>query len=229
VNFLASRLLRRLCLLVILFCVGYLAMQGIRHTPWFKQRLFTRLLTGEYQQQLHAAVTLAQLGAQEQLLAGLKAESATARELARRSLEFLWFNAAGDEAYQLLQAAYQTAEQGAHEAALAILDRLVEKFPRFAEGWNRRAAVLWELGRHAESLADCERALALNPNHYGAWQGIGICRLQQGDVSEACRCLRAALQIAPHDEATRQSLQQCEELLRVYPHPDQGRKEADLL
>ena len=57
-------------------------------------------------------------------------------------------------------------------------------------------------------------ALELNPNHYGAWQGMGVCRIKLGDIREACRCLRAALKILPYDEPTRNALKNCEELLR---------------
>ena len=78
-------------------------------------------------------------------------------------------------------------------------------------------------------MADCRRALALNPQHYGAWQGIGICHLNMGDVEEACRSLRSALKIIPHDPATRQSLRECEELLRTYsPQEPDGRSELFL-
>jgi len=42
---------------------------------------------------------------------------------------------------------------------------------------------------------------------------MGICRLHLGEISEACRCLRAALKILPHDEPTQEALRKCEELL----------------
>ena len=138
--------------------------------------------------------------------------------------EYLWFNTAGDKAYKLLQEAYQAAEADENEKALEVLDRLTRQFPKFAEGWNRRAAVYWQMGQWAKSRADCERALALNPYHYGAWQGLGLARLQEGDVAEACRCLSAALRILPHDPATREALQRCEELRRSRPAPEPSAK-----
>ena len=139
------------------------------------------------------------------------------RVVARKALEFMWFNAAGEEAYHLTERAYKAAEKAEYKDALQLLNLLVEKFPTFAEGYNRRASVYWELGEYAKSIADSEQALKLNPNHYGAWQGIGVCRLKMGDVAEACRCLRAALKIVPYDSVTLQSLQRCEALLREKP------------
>jgi len=137
--------------------------------------------------------------------------------VARKALEFMWFNAAGDKAYHLTEQAYRAAEEAEFQKALGLLNNLVEKYPTFAEAYNRRAAVYWEMGEYRKSIADSEQALKLNPNHYGAWQGIGVCRLKLGDVSEACRCLRAALKILPYDALTRQSLERCEELLREHP------------
>ena len=64
-----------------------------------------------------------------------------------------------------------------------------------------------------------EEAVRLNPNHFGAWQGIGLAQLELGQIDGACRSLRQALKIIPFDETTRRSLHHCEELLRLYPHP----------
>ena len=112
---------------------------------------------------------------------------------------------------------------------LLLLDQVVEKYPTFAEGWNRRASVYWQMGEYGKSIADSRQTLILNPNHYGAWQGIGICRLKTGDVAEACRCLRAALKIVPYDEATRNSLERCEGLLRRSPQPTGKSQPMDLI
>ena len=214
-----ARLLRYAYLLLVAVCGAYLGLHIVRQTGWYKDRLYHILVTGGAKEQLHAASALAQLNAQEHLLRAMKAEAPAVHDLARRALEHLWFNAAGDEAYQLTQAAYKAAGEEKFDDALSILNRLTSKYPKFAEGWNRRASVYWQMGDWEKSIADCERTLALNPNHYGAWQGIGICHLQLGNVAEACRSLRAALRIAPHDAPTRNSLHRCEELLRMYPNP----------
>jgi tetratricopeptide (TPR) repeat protein len=222
-------LLRWSYLALVIFCAVYLAMEWISHTDWYKDRIYHQLLTGSPQQQLRAASSLARLDGQAQLLEGLKTEIPAVRELARRALEHIWFNCAGDEAYELIEAAFQASEKEDYPTALTILNRLVGKYPRFAEGWNRRASVYWHLSQYEKSIADSEHTLALNPNHYGAWQGIGVCRLQLGDIAEACRCLRAALKIIPYDEKTRDSLERCEELLRLFPHPTKKKKEIDLI
>ena len=212
-----SRACYRLYLPLAVLCAWYLAIRLVQHSAWNKQRLFHRLVCGNEQQQLEAASALAQYGAQEQLLAGIKSEAPLVRDLARRALDYVWFRAAGPTALHQLEDAFEAAQKENLETALKLLDEVVEKYPDFAEGWNRRASVYWQMGQYEKSAADCQRAIVLNPNHYGAWQGIGVCRLKMGNVAEACRCLRAALQIIPHDETTRHCLQECEELLRALP------------
>ena len=224
-----AKLLRWAYVGLVGFCSAYLAMHLVRQTDWYKDRIYQQLLAGTPRQQFRAASTLARLGSETHLLAALKVEAPTVHELARRALEYLWFNAAGEEAFEMIQAAHKAGEKDNLQEALAILDRLVTKFPKYAEGWNRRAAIYWQIGRYEQSLRDCERALVLNAHHYGAWQGIGICYLQMGDLAVACRSLRAALRIAPHDESAQRCLRRCEALLRIYPHPLKQRKTMDLI
>jgi tetratricopeptide (TPR) repeat protein len=206
-----------------------ITLHWVRQTNWHKERLYRQLLSGNPRQQLRAASALAHLRAESYLLTALKSDTPAVRDLGRRALEHVWFNSGGPEAYDLTQAAFHAVEREDFQQALNILNRLIREFPNFAEGWNRRASVYWQMGQYEKSMQDCEKALFLNPNHYGAWQGIGICQLQMGEISEACRSLRAALKIIPYDGATRRSLQQCEELLRVFPHPSKKVKTIDLI
>jgi tetratricopeptide (TPR) repeat protein len=217
------------CLLVLAFCGAYLAFRLTQHSSWYKGRLYHRLVCCAASPQIRAASALACLGAQDQLLAGLKSDVPSVRELARRGLEYVWFSSAGSGAYHLVEAAYQATEAADYPKALKLLNQLTEQHPRFAEGFNRRAAIYWKLGDYEKSIADSQTALALNPNHYGAWQGLGLCRLQLGEVAAACRCLRAALEIAPYDEGTRSCLTKCEDLLRALPKAVSRAKTSDLI
>lgn len=206
--------LRWTLITAVIGCTAHFSVQRFFHSSLFKNWLYQRLLTGNEKQQLRAASALVYVHAEKQLLAGLKVQAQKPRELARRALEFSWFAAAGEPAQKQLEAALSAAEEQSYQEALEILNKLTSRHPTFAEAWNQRGALFWKLGRYEESILDCERALVLNPNHYGAWQGLGICKLKLGELSDACRCLRAALEILPHDTATRDALDKCEELLR---------------
>ena len=222
-------LLRRCGLLALAFGLAHLLLQAGQQTSWFKERMGRLLLTGDTNQQASAAAMLARVGGEEQLLRGLQAEDPAIHELARRALDHLWFTSAGDEAYQQMASAYQAAEREDFKQALVLLNRLIARYPQYAEAWNRRGAVHSQMGQYEASKADCQRALALNPHHYSAWQGLGVCHLQLGDLAEACRSLRAALKIVPHDATTKQTLRQCEGLLRRYAPNERRRSGTDLI
>lgn len=210
------------------FCAAYLSIYVGQRTQWYKDHLYRKLVKGDSLEQIRAASALVQFGGEEQLLQAVKCPEPGARSAARKALEFLWFNSAGSDALHNLEDAIKAADEANYDRALAILDRIIAKHPDYAEAYNRRASVYWEKEDFEQSISDSEQALKLNPNHYGAWQGIGVCRLKQGEVAEACRCLRKALKIVPYDETTRRSLKRCEELLRVYPAPGARVRQFDM-
>jgi tetratricopeptide (TPR) repeat protein len=222
-------LARWVAILVVSFVTAFGLMHFGRRTAAFKDHLYHQILTGDENQKLHAASVLAEVGGESQLLLALRQEEAEINTMARRGLEHLWFYESGQEAYQMMRAACEAEEAEDHQKALRTLDRLTRKYPRYAEGWNRRAAVFWKLGEFEKSRRDCARALKLNPNHYGAWQGLGVCELELGHLNEACQALQSALRITPHDEATLRSLKQCEKLLRSRSSPRREQRTSDIL
>ena len=208
-------MLRWTWIILVSFCTAFLAVHGLQRTTWFKERVYQMLVTGDEAQRLKAASLLSEVRGEAQLLRALKSEQPAVREMARRGLDHLWFTGEGDRAYDEMLAACKLANGNDCTKALPLLDKLTAKHPRYAEAWNRRASVFWQMGKFKESMSDSQRALELNPNHYSAWQGLGLCQLELGDIAAACQSLRAALQIAPHDQSTRDSLQRCEQLLQT--------------
>jgi len=229
------RLLRLVFILTTAFGLAFLLSHFARRTDWFKDRLYHQLLTGNEDERLRAVSVLADVGAEAQLLQGLKVRDEEISEMARRGLDHLWFSAAGRGAYALMESAYALAEEQQFTESIVLLDRLLAQYPNYAEGLNRRAAAFWQLGEYEKSRRDCERALVLNPNHYGAWQGLGVSQLQLGDYSGAWQSLQNALAISPNDKVAQRCLKKLEELLRGQPsqpgQPNQpaSPREADLL
>jgi tetratricopeptide (TPR) repeat protein len=85
----------------------------------------------------------------------------------------------------------------APEMAMPILDDIVARLPDWAEGWNKRATVLYLIGEYDRSLADCDRVLALEPRHFGALAGIGLIHIQKDEPREALAAFRKALAVNP--------------------------------
>ena len=62
------------------------------------------------------------------------------------------------------------------KSAIAGLDTLIAKCPKFAEAYNQRATLHCRLGDYTRSIADCARALKLNSCHFGALMTSGTVR-----------------------------------------------------
>ena len=67
------------------------------------------------------------------------------------------------------------------EQAFGHFSLLIKLAPDYAEGWNKRATVLYLMGRLKESEADVMRTLELEPRHFGALSGQGLIRIALQD------------------------------------------------
>lgn len=84
-----------------------------------------------------------------------------------------------------------------YDVALDFLDQVVTLEPRFAEGWNRRATVHFLMRQFGKSMADIERALELEPRHFGALSGMAQIMRDTGRKELALRAWQRVLDIYP--------------------------------
>ena len=103
-------------------------------------------------------------------------------------------------ATEIMAEAIEGMEVGALDAARILLDDLTERYPDWAEAWNRRATLCFIEKRDADCLADIERTLALEPRHFGAISDFGHVCLRNGHLNEARAAFQIALSINPHLE-----------------------------
>jgi tetratricopeptide (TPR) repeat protein len=85
-----------------------------------------------------------------------------------------------------------------YKAALTDFSKVIDLAPDFAEGWNKRATVLYLVGDYEGSLADVDQTLALEPRHFGALSGLGLIRAAQERDEEAIDAFEKALAVNPH-------------------------------
>ena len=93
-----------------------------------------------------------------------------------------------------------------YEEALKHFSELTRQVPQFAEGWNKRATVLFLMGRFHESSVDVERTLQLEPRHFGALSGKGLILMNLKDWSGAIEAFQQGLQIHPFMPSTKKHL-----------------------
>ena len=109
----------------------------------------------------------------------------------------LWLQSGRLEMDALMEQAVALMGNGLSALAMPLLDDIVARAPEWAEGWNKRATLFYVLGDHDRSLADIDRALALEPRHFGALAGLGLIRVARGENRAALAAFRRALAVNP--------------------------------
>ena len=108
-----------------------------------------------------------------------------------------WFHSDNVDVAQVMSRVQFAMRAGMYDLALGELDKVVHIAPKYAEGWNQRATVLFLLKRNMESVRDIQRVLALEPRHFGALSGLGLIHMRAGNWKSALESFRKALDIHP--------------------------------
>ena len=187
----------------------------------YNEGTLLRLLAGADPKARRASlVALGQFGTMEAntaMAARLKDDDGETRRAAAEALWALWFRADDEENNRELQRLMRLRDR---EKAAAGLDLLVQKAPRFAEAYNQRAVVFFRMKQFERSIADCEKALQLNPCHFGAQAGMAQCYMQLRKHKAALRAFRAALRINPNLDGVAETIRALENALG-----EEGRKD----
>lgn len=127
-----------------------------------------------------------------------------------RAIWTLWFVYDGDRAARvnlLMRVGERAMGRRDLDGALAAFDEVVDLAPAYAEGWNRRATARYLDGDYTGSIADIQAVLALEPRHFGALSGLGLCLVALEAFPEAVAAFEAALEVNPHMQGTREQLE----------------------
>ena len=125
-----------------------------------------------------------------------------------RQIMSIWVEA-GDRAADSLMRLGLTAEEGGDlPGALSLFDAVTLRKPDFAEGWNRRATILYMMGALDKSADDVARVLELEPRHFGALAGLGAIEAQRGRDSAAIAAFEQALRIDPQMPSVKTQLEE---------------------
>jgi len=113
----------------------------------------------------------------------------------------IWMNSGRPKVDELMQRAVIAMQLGEYDYALVQLDRMIAIAPDYAEGWNKRATVLYLKKDYDRSLADISETLKREPRHFGALSGRGMIHLARENWQGALEAYRAALAVNPFIEA----------------------------
>ena len=144
----------------------------------------------------------------------LRDESPFVRSFAESGLWLLWSRSGDAEIDKLMAHGTEEMQAGRHEQAVADFSSVIRKRPDFAEGWNRRATVLFLAGEFRRSIDDCNEVLKRNPGHFGALAGLGQIYLALDEPELALNWFRKALEANPNLLGVEISIKQLEEALK---------------
>ncbi|HEY9803163.1 MAG TPA: tetratricopeptide repeat protein [Leptolyngbyaceae cyanobacterium] len=143
------------------------------------------------------------------LLEDLKNPDALVREQATKKLWRIWFQQKGVYGLEKIDQSQKLLDAGEITEAEAMLTQLIHEQPDFAEAWNRRAFLYYSMGEYQKSLADCQMVIQINPVHFGALHGIGLCYAALGKYTKAIKAFKRALEIQPYSLVNQKLILEC--------------------
>lgn len=79
---------------------------------------------------------------------------------------------------------------------LSLYENAVRHAPASGRAWTGYGEALLDAGRREEALRALEQALALDASQYGAWEKLGVIRMDAGDLAGAGSALTRARQLS---------------------------------
>ena len=113
----------------------------------------------------------------------------------------------------LAQGSFLMAKEELNKA-YEIFSQIILVDPNWAEGWNKRATVLYLMGRYQDSLKDIDEVLKRESRHFGALSGQGLVQIKLGNYEKAIKSYQAVQNIYPSIRAAKAMIPQLKKLIK---------------
>ncbi len=119
-----------------------------------------------------------------------------------------------DTLTELLAKGSEYMMQNQLTSAHNVFSKVIELDPKWAEGWNKRATVLYMMGNFELSQKDIDMVLSLEKRHFGALSGQGLVQTALENYEKAIDSYIEAHKIYPSSQSTLQMIEQLSILLQ---------------
>ena len=175
------------------------------------------LQKGNTSERRDAVAVLARLGDQravQPLVEALHDDDALVREGAEQALWNIWQQSGNPEVDARLHEGIVAMQRGTFQQAVDIFSDVVTMAPSFAEGYNKRATTYYLMRQFEKSIEDCEKTIALNPVHFGALSGAGLCYLGLRDLRSALTYFERAVAVNPNLSQIKRYIEEIKQFFR---------------
>ena len=175
------------------------------------------LRQGSPAEKLKAIELLATIGDMQimpALVQALRDDDGRVRAGAQTALWAIWLRSGNDDIDALMTQGIRLMEEQQYPEAVEIFDQIISRAPTFAEGYNKRATAYYLMQEFERSIADIHRTLELNPVHFGALSGMGLCYLGLDEPRQALEWFERAVAVNPNMDTIQGYIQQLREFLR---------------
>jgi len=98
--------------------------------------------------------------------------------------------------------------------AYEIFSQIILVDPNWSEAWNKRATVLYLLGRYQQSQRDIDVVLNLEKRHFGALSGQGLVQIELKNYEKAINSYKEVQKIYPSMQAPKVMIPRLKELVK---------------
>ena len=113
---------------------------------------------------------------------------------------------------ELLRQGTEQMNAGQLRKAEKLFTLVINAAPDFAEAWNKRATVYFLMGAYDLSKKDIAQTIAREPQHFGAWSGLGLVETHVGNYDAALKAYEKAATIHPFLEGYENMLEKLRKL-----------------
>ena len=119
-----------------------------------------------------------------------------------------------DKLTQLLAKGSDLMSKGELETAYKIFSTIIKSSPDWAEGWNKRATVLYLMDKYQDSLNDIDEVLKRESRHFGALSGQGLVQTKLKNYKKAIKSYQAVQKIYPSIRVAKVMIPQLRKLIK---------------
>ena len=148
------------------------------------------------------------------LVQALRDTDVRVRAAAQNVMWAIWLRSGNDGIDALMVEGIRLMELQRYPEAAEVFDQIIASAPRFAEGYNKRATVYYLMEEFDKSIADIHTTLELNPVHFGALSGMGLCYLGLDEPRQALEWFERAIAVNPNMDTIQSYIEQIREFLR---------------